>query len=244
MKTVILSNLLLLLAGSALPAAQLAKFEHDVFDAGEQQLTIFFLGHATLVIAYGTTVIHVDPVSQYADYTKLPKADIILVTHEHFDHLDAKAIKAVSTKHTRIVLNQASRDKLGRGDALKNGDSTTVDGIAIRAVPAYNTTPGHEQFHPKGGRDNGYVLRVGGKTVYIAGDTEDIPEMADLKDIDIAFLPMNQPYTMTPQQVAHAVEMIKPKILYPYHFGDTDTNELVTLLKDVKGTELRIRKMK
>jgi len=223
-------------------------FEEDVIKTETGDLKITFIGHASLMFGYQGKVIYVDPVGNPAgtpvDYSKTPKADLVLVTHEHFDHLDAKAIAAVAKKGTRIVLNQSSRDQLGQGDALKNGDSTTVDGIAIRAVPAYNTTPGHEQFHPRGGRDNGYVLSIGGKTVYIAGDTEDIPEMADLKNIDIAFLPMNQPYTMTPQQVAHAVEMIKPKVVYPYHYGDTDTAELGKLLKDVKGTELRIRKMK
>ena len=244
MKTVILSNLLLLAAGGALAADPLARYEHDSFDTGKGKLAIYFFGHASLMMTWGTIVVYVDPVTEHADYARLPKAGLVLVTHEHFDHLDAKAIAAISRKHTKIVLNQASRDKLGKGDALKNGDSTTVDGITIRAVPAYNYTAGHEQFHPKGGRDNGYVLTIGGKTIYIAGDTEDIPEMADLRNIDIAFLPMNQPYTMTPQQVAHAVEMIRPKVLYPYHYGDTDTDELVKLLKDAKGTELRIRKMK
>jgi L-ascorbate metabolism protein UlaG (beta-lactamase superfamily) len=241
---VILSNLLLLFAGSALAADPLAKYEHDTFDTGKGKLTIYFFGHASLMMVWGKIVIYVDPVMEHANYAKLPKADLILVTHEHFDHLDTKAIAAVAKKGTRIVLNQSSRDKLGQGEALKNGDSTEVDGIAIRAVPAYNATPGHEQFHPQGGRDNGYVLNVGSQKIYIAGDTEDIPEMAELKNIDIAFLPMNQPYTMTPQQAAHAVAMVKPKILYPYHYGDTDTGELVKLLKDVKGTELRIRRMK
>jgi L-ascorbate metabolism protein UlaG (beta-lactamase superfamily) len=233
-----------LFAGSALAADPLAKNEHDSFDTGTGKLTIYFLGHATLMMTWGKTVIHIDPVSEYADYSKLPKADLALVTHEHHDHLDAQAIAAIGEKGTRIVLNQAGRDQLGKGEALKNGDSIEVHGIEIKAVPAYNTTPGREKFHPAGGRDNGYVLTLGDKRVYIAGDTEDIPEMAELKNIDIAFLPMNQPYTMTPAQAAHAVEMIKPKIVYPYHYGGTDTSELVKLLKDVKGTELRIRKMK
>ncbi|HTY08462.1 MAG TPA: MBL fold metallo-hydrolase [Candidatus Edwardsbacteria bacterium] len=244
MKTVILSNLLLLAAGGALAADPLARYEHDSFDTGKGKLAIYFFGHASLMMTWGTIVVYVDPVTEHADYARLPKAGLVLVTHEHFDHLDAKAIAAVSKKDTRIVLNRSSRDQLGKGDALANGDSAEVHGIAIRAVPAYNTTPGRDKFHPHTGRDNGYVLTIGSQKVYIAGDTEDIPEMAELKNVDIAFLPMNQPYTMTPAQIVHCVEMIKPKVLYPYHYGDTDTNELVKLMRDVKGTELRIRKMK
>jgi L-ascorbate metabolism protein UlaG (beta-lactamase superfamily) len=243
MKIAIASCMLYALANT-LAADPLATYEHDSFDTGRGKLTIYFLGHATLMMTWGKLVIHIDPVAEHADYKKLPKADLVLVTHEHHDHLDAKTIAAIGKKGTRIVLNQAGRDQLGDGEALKNGDSMEVHGIGIKAVPAYNTSPGHEKFHPSGGRDNGYVLILGDKRVYIAGDTEDIPEMAELKNIEIAFLPMNQPYTMTPAQVAHAVEMIKPKIVYPYHYGDTDTGELVKLLKDVKGTELRIRKMK
>jgi len=251
MKIAIASCMLYALANT-LAADPLAKYECDSFDTistlldgqGTGTLTIYFLGHATLMLVLGKLVVHIDPVAEHADYNKLPKADLILVTHEHYDHLDAKAIAAIGKKDTRIVLNQAGRDQLGKGEALNNGDSIEVHGIAIKAVPAYNSTPGHEKFHPKGGRDNGYVLILGDKRVYIAGDTEDIPEMADLKNIDIAFLPMNQPYTMTPAQAAHAARMIKPKVLYPYHYGATDVNEVVKLMNDHKDTEVRIRKMK
>ncbi len=249
MEIAIASLALCALAG-ALAAEPLAKYEHDSFDTGPatapgvNKLTIYFLGHATLMLVWDKRVIHVDPVAEHADYQKLPKADLVLVTHEHYDHLDARAIAAIEKKDTRIVLNRAGRDQLGRGEALSNGDSIEVHGIAITAVPAYNSTPGHEQFHPRGGRDNGYVLALGGTRVYIAGDTEDIPEMADLKNIDIAFLPMNQPYTMTPAQAARAATVIKPRVLYPYHFGDTDVAELAGLLQDQAGTEVRIRKMR
>jgi L-ascorbate metabolism protein UlaG (beta-lactamase superfamily) len=188
-------------------------------------------------------VIHVDPVGRYADYGKLHKADIILITHEHSDHLDAKAVSQIEKKGTSLILNQAARDQLGKGQALGNGDSLTVLGVRIQAVPAYNTTPGRDKFHPRG-RGNGYVLQLGNKRVYVAGDTEDIPEMAELGDIDIAFLPVNQPYTMTSQQATDAAKMIKPKVLYPYHYGETDLSGLAKLLKDVPGVELRVRKMK
>jgi len=217
-------------------------FEADTFDIGPKKLVIHFIGHGTLMLEYDSLVIHVDPVGRYADYSQLPKADIILITHQHQDHLDKEAIKKILSKNTRIVLNRASYDELGFGQTMGNGDSVKIDGIGITAVPAYNTTKGRDKYHPKG-RDNGYVLNIGGKKIYIAGDTEDIPEMKKLKDIDIAFLPMNQPYTMTAKQLVKAVKMITPRIVYPYHYGDSDVSALPKLLKGVKGAELRIRRM-
>ncbi len=247
----ILASALMLATAGLLSAGSALAFETDDFEAeggpstalGVDKLSISFFGHASLMIQFGKTVIYADPVGQYADYGKLPKADIVLVTHEHFDHLDAKAIDQVAKKATRIVINPSGRKQLGKGDALKNGKSLTIGGIKITAVPAYNTTPGRDRFHPRG-RDNGYVLDAGGKRIYIAGDTEDIPEMADLKGIDIAFLPMNQPYTMTPQQLARAAAMFRPKVLYPYHTGDTDLSGVPELLKGLSGVELRIRSLK
>jgi L-ascorbate metabolism protein UlaG (beta-lactamase superfamily) len=219
------------------------KYESDTFDVGDgKKLTITFLGHATLMLDYNGMIIHVDPVGQYADYTKMPKADLILVTHQHQDHLDQKAIAAIQKKETLIILNQASYDVLQQGTVLKNGGKNDVKEIQIEAVPAYNTTPGNEKFHPQG-RDNGFVLTIGEKTIYIAGDCEDMPEMASLKNIDIAFLPMNQPYTMKPEQFVHAVQMIKPKIVYPYHYGKTDVSVLPGLMKGMGYTELRIRQL-
>lgn len=128
---------------------------------------------------------------------------------------------------------------------MKNGEVRIVDGIKIEAVPAYNIVhmrTGTTPFHPKGS-GNGYVITIGGKRIYVAGDTENIPEMSKLGAIDFAFLPMNLPYTMTPEMVAEAAMRIEPKILYPYHFGNTDTAKLVELLKDQKGIEIRIRNM-
>lgn len=243
MSSIVLVNLLALTAG-ALAGDPLAGVEHDTFDTGDGKLTIYFLGHASLMMTWGTTVVYVDPVSDYVPGKALPKADLILVTHEHYDHLDAKAIKAAEKEGTRVLLNTAGCKLLGRGEALKNGDSAFVAGIAIRALPAYNNTSGRDKFHPNNGRDNGYVLARGGFRLYIAGDTEDIPEMRGLGGVNIAFLPMNQPYTMTPAQVARAAGMIHPKVLYPYHYGDSDVEEIGALMKDVKETELRIRKMK
>lgn len=212
----------------------------DEFSYGKNKLSITFLGHASLMFDFNGTIIYVDPVQQYANFDTMPKADLILITHNHSDHLDKGAIAKIQKKGTKFILNKASFDELKEGTVLANGQSWEGLGIKVDAVPAYNTTPGHTQYHPKG-RDNGYVLTLSGKRVYIAGDTEDIPEMANLKNIDIAFLPMNQPYTMTPEQVAHAVKMIKPKIVYPYHYGDTDPNKLVALLADMPQVEVRIR---
>jgi L-ascorbate metabolism protein UlaG (beta-lactamase superfamily) len=200
-------------------------------------------GHGSLMIEYRNVRVYIDPFSKVADYTKMPKADIILITHEHQDHLDPATIHLLSTAKTQIILNKSSRDVLGEGTAMSNGEIRNIGDIKIKAVPAYNTTPGRESMHPKG-RDNGYVVTLVGKHIYIAGDTEDIPEMKNLGEIDIAFLPMNQPYTMTPEQVARAAQMVKPKILYPYHFGDTDVSKLTALLKGAKNIELRLRNMR
>jgi L-ascorbate metabolism protein UlaG (beta-lactamase superfamily) len=203
-------------------------------------LKITFIGHGSLMLTYAGKVIDVDPVSMYADYTTLPKADLILITHEHPDHLDMKAIQAVSTSDTEIVVNPGSAKILVNGIVLKNGDTKTVSGVKIEAVPAYNPA---KPFHPKG-NGNGYVLTLGDKRVYIAGDTENVPEIKALKNIDIAFLPMNLPYTMTPEQVADVAKAMKPKVLYPYHYGNTDAGKLVDLLKDEKEIDVRIRDLK
>jgi L-ascorbate metabolism protein UlaG (beta-lactamase superfamily) len=212
----------------------------DEFAYDGNKLKITFLGHASLVLDWNGTVVYVDPVTQYGPFSGLPKADLVLVTHEHGDHFDPGAIAAVSKEGTLFIANPAVIGQLKKGTALANGQSWEGLGMKIDAVPAYNTTPGRTGFHPKG-RDNGYVLTLGKKRVYIAGDTEDIPEMAALKNIDIAFLPMDQPYTMTPAQGVKAALMFKPKILYPYHLGDTNLNAIKDAFKDVKGIELRIR---
>jgi L-ascorbate metabolism protein UlaG (beta-lactamase superfamily) len=214
--------------------------QFDEFSFDNQKLIIHFFGHASLMLDFNGVLIYVDPVSAYLSAANAPKADIILVTHEHGDHLDPALIAGISKNGTRILANQAVIDQLKKGTAMKNGDSAMVEGIPIQAVPAYNTTRGRERFHPEG-HGNGYVLTLGKKRVYIAGDTEDIPEMSALKNIDIAFLPVNQPYTMTPAQAARALSVIKPQIFYPYHLGSTDTKEIEKLLKNVKGVELRLR---
>jgi len=231
--------------GSAAGASQPGEKETDVIKTSGGDLTITFIGHGTLMLAFGGQIIHVDPVSREADYATMPKADIILVTHEHGDHLDPAAIATVRKEGTAIVLTERCAAAVPGGTVMKNGDVRTVGGLRIEAVPAYNLVhkrPTGEPFHPRGS-GNGYVVTFADTRVYVAGDTENIPEMKALKDIAVAFLPMNLPYTMTPEMVADAAKGFRPKILYPYHFGKTDTAELVRLLAGEKGIEVRIRKM-
>ena len=221
-------------------------FVEDTFSPAPLELKVTFIGHATLVVTYGNTVIHVDPVGEKADYAKLPKADIVLVTHEHSDHLDPEAIAKVRTPETAVVVAARCAGKVPGSIVLQNGDSRAVKGIRIEAVPAYNVVhmraPG-APFHPKGD-GNGYVLTLGTRKLYVAGDTENTREMKSLKKIDVAFLPMNLPYTMTPEMVADAAMAFRPKVLYPYHFGDTDTRRIQELLASAKDIEVRIRSMK
>jgi L-ascorbate metabolism protein UlaG (beta-lactamase superfamily) len=228
------------------PALAAGTFETDILPTSAGDLKITFIGHASLYFTFGGKVIYNDPFGQFGDYTTLPKADLILVAHEHSDHFDPKTIALISTEKTQLVLTPLCAAKIGRGIVLKNGEEKTIDGIRIEAVPAYNIahvrSPG-VPFHPKGD-GNGYILTFGDKRVYVAGDTENIPEMKSLGRIDCAFLPMNLPYTMTPEMVADAARIIKPEILYPYHFGETDTAKIISLLKNEKGIEVRIRRMK
>lgn len=198
--------------------------------------------HGSMEIDFNGLIIQVDPVIDgtppVTDYTAMAKADVIIVTHDHYDHLDVQAVNDLRKPSTIIVTNQLSAAALGEGEVMYNGDILKIsDDIELAAVPAYNTTPGHTQFHPKG-RDNGFILSVDGLRIYIAGDTEDIEEMKDVKDIDIAFMPCNQPFTMTPTQLRHAAEMVMPKVLYPYHYGDTDPQ---AILKALEGLDIDVR---
>jgi len=230
----------------AVGVAAQEKFETDSIKTSAGDLKITFIGHGTLIFTFVGKIIHVDPFSEMADYTKLPKADIILLTHEHRDHLDLKALNPVRTEKTLVVLTQTCAKQVEGGIVMNHGDVKFIEGLKIEAVPAYNIIHKRDTgqpFHPKG-IGNGYIITFGDKRVYVAGDTENIPEMKELKGIDIAFLPMNLPYTMTPEMVADAAKAFKPKILYPYHFGETDTSKLLDLLKSTKEIEIRIRKMK
>lgn len=228
----------------AVAAGAQESFKKDIIKTTAGDLEITFIGHGTLMFAIGGKSIHVDPWTRLADYSKMPKADIILLTHHHRDHLDQKALEILRTEKTAVVLTETCASQIKGGIVMKNGDVKTVEGLKIEAVPAYNLVHMRSEgnpFHPKG-VGNGYVIAFGDKRVYVAGDTENTPEMKKLKHIDIAFLPMNLPYTMTPEMVADAAKAFKPKILYPYHYGRTDTSEIVKLLKGIPEIEVRIRK--
>ena len=221
------------------------EYESDIIHTSAGNLKITFIGHGSLMFTFGGNIIHIDPFEQVGDYKKLPKADILLITHEHFDHMDVNAITKIRTDKTIVIATETVAGQIKCDTVMHNGDVKTVKGLKIEAVPAYNVihvrSPGNP-FHPKG-IGNGYVITFGDKRIYVAGDTENIPEMKKMNAIDVAFLPMNLPYTMTPEMVAGAAKSFKPKILYPYHYGDTDPAKLKILLKDAPGIELRIRHM-
>ena len=229
------------------PACRAAQKTDEFTTQSGKKVTITCIKHASMQINYNGIEIEVDPVGMWlkpeTDYATFPKANIILITHEHKDHFDREAIHQLRTPATSIYVNQTVFGHFKNGLVMNNGETRKyANDIQIEAVPAYNTTPGREQFHPKG-RDNGYVLTLDGLRIYIAGDTEDIPEMADLKDIDISFLPCNQPYTMTPEQVVNAAKIIKPKVLFPYHYNDTPVHKIAMQLAG-SGIEVRIRDYK
>jgi len=230
---------------AAFCAATLSPFETDVFPSRQGEIRITFIGHGTLLFEFAGKVIHVDPVSAYADYQTLAKADVILITHEHGDHLDPATVLLLRKPGTEVVVSQACAGKIPDSIVMTNGERRKAREFEVEAVPAYNVVnrrPDGSPFHPKG-RGNGYVIGFGDKRIYVAGDTENIPEMASLRNIDVAFLPMNLPYTMTPEMVAEAARSFRPKILYPYHFGETDLKKLSALLAGEPGIEVRFRKM-
>jgi L-ascorbate metabolism protein UlaG (beta-lactamase superfamily) len=226
----------------------------DRIDTVKGPLVIHPVRHASLVMQWNGKTIYVDPVGGASPFAGLPKPDLVVVTHVHFDHFDPATLESLIPAGGKpvIVAPKTVAEKIpetlqGRTTVkmLANGESAEVQGIAIEAVPAYNTTPGKEKFHPKG-RDNGYLLTLGGKRLYIAGDTEGTPEMRALKDIDVAFLPMNLPYTMSVEKAAEAIREFRPKIVYPYHYrsGDgtkADFQQLKRLVGEGSGVEIRVR---
>lgn len=236
---------ILTLLGLASACGQHDSYEVDSFTTKSgKTVRIHALVHSSIRIEYDGKEIEIDPVTKLGDktinYKAMPKADYIFVTHEHFDHLDTAAVKLLTSDNTQLVTNQRCAEMLGYGTVMANGDVLQLtDDITVEAVPAYNTTEGHLQFHPKG-RDNGFILTLDGLRIYIAGDTEDILKMNEIKDIDIAFLPCNQPYTMMVEQLLNAARMVKPKVLFPYHYGQTDVSGIPSQL-EADGIEVRIR---
>ncbi|MBQ0044432.1 MAG: MBL fold metallo-hydrolase [Bacteroidales bacterium] len=212
----------------------------EVFDTPNGSVEIYCINHGSVAISFKADIakdsrtILIDPVGEYkgttVDYSSVPKGDIILVTHEHVDHLDASTIEARSAKNAVLILNQSSYDQIGKGEVMHNGDSRSLSSaITLEAVPAYNSTAKNKQFHPKG-NGNGYILKIDGLKVYVAGDTEPYTGMKKFGNIDVALLPVNQPYTMTIDQCVKAAKMIKPGFIIPYHMGDTDLEALSNAL--------------
>lgn len=218
----------------------------DVYETSGGKLNVTLVGHGSLMFAYQGKIIHVDPYSKVADYTKLPKADMILLTHEHGDHLDTVAINAIKKADTHFIVSKVCNEILGYGDIIANEGHSHWESLHIDAVPAYNIVnkkPDGEAYHPKG-RGNGYIITFGDKRVYVAGDTENIPEMDKLKGtIDIAFMPKNLPYTMTDEMFIDAAKKVSPKVLYPYHMSEFDQEKIG---KALEGTDIKleIRPMK
>ena len=235
---------------AGMPVVTESPIEDDIYEVDTfstpsgKTVKIHALVHSSIRIEYDGKEIEIDPVTKLGektiDYAAMPKADYIFVTHEHFDHLDTAAIKQLTGDKTQLITNQRCAEMLGYGTVMANGDMLQLaPDITLEAVPAYNITEGHQQFHPKG-RDNGFILTLDGLRIFIAGDTEDIPEMAEIKDIDVAFMPCNQPYTMTVEQLVNAARMVKPKVLFPYHYGQTDVSGIPSQLEN-DGVEVRIR---
>jgi L-ascorbate metabolism protein UlaG (beta-lactamase superfamily) len=226
-------------------SAQRPAVDHEKVKGGE--LTIQPITHATLVLSYQGKNIYVDPTGGADAFKGLPAPDMILITDIHGDHLDPKTIDAVNTNHAVLVVPQAVADKLpattdkSKLVILNNGQTSTQLGVEITAIPMYNLPESATAMHTKG-RGNGYVLTIGGKKVYLSGDTADIPEMRSLKGIDIAFVCMNLPYTMDVKTAASGVLAFKPKVVYPYHYRGQNVEEFKSLVNaSDKNIEVRLR---
>lgn len=221
-------------------------FESDIVKTTAGPLKITFFGHASIGMEFNGKHIYIDPCTDVADFSNMPKAEIILFTHDHGDHFDLKALDELKNDNTLVVLTQICAAQYNEGIVMRNEDVKIVQGLKIEGVPAYNIVqkrPSGFPYHIKG-TGNGYIITFDDKRVYIAGDTEKIPEMNELSDIDIAFLPIGPPQTMNLEMVVDAVKAIRPKIFYPYNYGDTDIAALKELLKDERDIEVRVRNMK
>lgn len=229
--------------GHFMPAwAQETELDGDRIATADGDIIVHPVDHASLLLGFGSEVIYVDPVGGAARYEGLPAPTGILITHGHGDHFDLATLQAIAGS-APIITSQEVFDKLpdalkGQATALANGSDGSLNGIPVAATTAHNVTPDRMNYHPVG-VGNGYLITFGDKVVYVAGDTEPTPEMLALSGIEVAFLPMNLPYTMTPEQAAEAVNTFKPAILYPYHYGDSD----LAVLEAAVGadTEVRLR---
>jgi L-ascorbate metabolism protein UlaG (beta-lactamase superfamily) len=224
-----------------------ASHSADEFSYGGGTISVHPVEHASVVLKTPAGAIYVDPVGDPAGYADFPKPDLILITHHHGDHFKVETLEAIVGDSTVIMTNPEVLGQLPDGlkakaSALANGESGAFSGVGIEAIPAYNTSEGREKFHPQG-RDNGYVLSFDGFKIYVSGDTEDVPEMRALKDIDLAFVCMNLPFTMDVAAAASAVAEFKPKFVYPYHYrgrddGTQDPAEFAKIIGDAVQVKL------
>jgi L-ascorbate metabolism protein UlaG (beta-lactamase superfamily) len=226
----------------AAPAAA-ASTAGDALATAAGQVQITPINHASILMQFSSIAIYVDPTRQ-GKYDSLPQGDLFLITHAHPDHADPTAVATLKKDTAAVVGPEAVAAQFPAGfTVMKNGDKQTVAGIAIEAIPAYNRVrgPGAGQlFHPRG-EGNGYVLTLGRRRVYISGDTECTPEMKSLARIDIAFVCMNLPYTMSTAEAADCIKAFQPKVLYPYHYRAADLGDLQSRLSGEKAIEVRLR---
>lgn len=242
-----------LLFTAAAPASAQDSYEQDTIHTSGGDLEITFLRHATLMFTFNDLVIHVDPWSRAADYSQLPKADIVLVTHDHNDHLDQRALRQVLkggsyySEHdsTTLIYTKLCADRLPGGTVLRNGMTWKVKGIQIEAVPAYCLIPRDNPYSQPHTRweCNGYILTFGDTRVYIASETENIEELKDIRDIDIAFLAMDSIFNLTPEEAVGVVNVFKPNVIYPYHFSDADLTPFIEAFANNPDIEVRVRNM-
>lgn len=226
-------------------AAEKEPISGDPVPTNDGNVIIHPIDHATFALDWKGTIVYVDPVGGAKRFEGLPRPNLILITDIHGDHLDVATLSAIATEKTELVAPEAVTEKLPealqkRTTTLNNGAAKLLLGVRIEAIPMYNLTPDRLKFHSKG-RGNGYLLTIGGTRFYISGDTEDIPEMRALKNIDVAFVCMNLPYTMTVEQAASAVREFKPRVVYPYHYRESDIEKFAKLVGTESGIEVRLR---
>lgn len=223
-------------------------YAQDIIKTSKGDITITPIVHGTLSISFKGKTIHIDPYGGADKFKGLPNADIILITDIHGDHLNQKTLDGLNTDKTQFIVPQAVAEKINDNykdklTILNNGQSVHREGFYITAIPMYNLPETADSRHPKG-RGNGYIINAAGKNIYVSGDTEDIQEMRDLRDIDIAFVCMNLPYTMDINQAADAVLEFKPKVVYPYHYRGkpnmSDTAKFKELV-NAKNTDIEVR---
>lgn len=227
-----------------------AQAQSDVIATNKGEIKIFPVTHGSLVLEFNDKTVYIDPYGGAEGFKDKSKPDLVLITDIHGDHLDQNTLKALEISDAEFIVPQAVKDMMNdlnpkKTITLKNGDKTTWENLTVEALPMYNLPESSDSRHIKG-RGNGYIITYGNKRIYVSGDTEDIPEMRNLKNIDVAFVCMNEPYTMTVEQAADAVLAFKPKIIYPYHFrgsgGLADVSKFKSLVESQnKNIEVRLR---